>query len=143
MAAAAVVAMLGCAGCASPAMVVAPAAVDFATLGTSAYTSGSMRAAYARPFDEVVVATRSMVSELELKILRERESDGALYISAEDLTEVSYTIRVERRTPQITRVSIRIGWLGDQPLSTLLMDYIDSRLRGDPPPHGSTLRSGR
>jgi hypothetical protein len=116
-------------GCAAPALT---GALQVAQFGTTAFTSGTLEAVYPQSFDDTVEAARMMIAELQLSVSVDRPQKGFLYIEADDLAGSSIFFRVKRRTEKITGVSVRVGMLGDQPYSTMIMAQLEKHFQTVP-----------
>jgi hypothetical protein len=114
-------------GCLGPDIVMS-AGLSLAESGSSTFNKGSQEAVYARPFEDLVSATREMVAEFGLRIVSDSSTEGYLYLSVRDLTDSQIMLRIRRRAPRLTSISIRVGLLGDEPMSAVLMKSIDKRL---------------
>lgn len=115
-------------GCAPP-MLLASAGLQALSNGTAVYVNGELEVAYRVPFDRVWEAMQQAVAEMRFKIVdaRIRTPTKAL-LFAEEVTGRSTTISVTARTPLVTKVTIRVGLIGDQSISRLIMDRLEARM---------------
>lgn len=115
-------------GCAPP-MMLASAGFQALSNGTAVYVNGELEVAYRIPFDTVWTATQNAFREMEFQITdaRIRTPTKAL-LFAEEESGRSTSVAVTLRTPMVTKVTIRVGFVGDQSLSRLMMDRIEAHM---------------
>lgn len=110
-------------------MMLASAGIQALSSGTAVFANGELEVAYRVPFHRVWEATQSAMREMQFEIedARIRTETKAL-LFAEELSGRSTTVSVVSLTPMVTQVRIRVGFIGDQSLSRLIMDRIESRM---------------
>lgn len=119
------VAMTACA----PPMLLASAGFQALSNGTAVYVNGELEVAYRVPFLDVWAATQDAFTEMQFKIVDARiRSDYKALLFAEELSGRSTSVAVTSRTPVVTKVTIRVGIVGDQSLSRLVMDRIEAKM---------------
>lgn len=114
--------------CAAPPIVVATAGASIAQIGGTAYANGVLESAFESLFDDLVCASERVITSSGLLVRRTRPRNGYKYIETVDKTNTTIVFRIERRTPRIAVVRIRVGTFGNQPLSTLFMRMIEKEL---------------
>jgi hypothetical protein len=107
-------------GCAAP-VIVATAGLTAVEAGTSAYIRGVLEAAERASLDEMWVAATRMFENLQYKVVQANRYDNYCYMAARAENGSSITVRLERSSPMVTNINIRVGLLGDQSLSQLLL----------------------
>jgi hypothetical protein len=125
-------------GCTAP-LITGVAAV--AEYGNSTFNSGALETYYPNQFEHTVIAVRKTIADLGLRPISDVPDDTAnfVYIKAVDETGEEIFFRVRRRGQMLTRVSIRVGVLGDEPYANALSRHITALLDPDsdtatPPP---------
>lgn len=117
-------------GCAAP--LVASAAPAAARAGTSAFVSGEMRIARKASMAETWQAAHDALATLELDIKITRCSDRRRYIMARDGDRgPEIRIQLDRRSPVLTKISIRVGFFGDAAVSRVIVQQIDAQLAAE------------
>jgi hypothetical protein len=113
----------------APPMLLASAGFQALSNGTAVYVNGELEVAYRVPMLEVWAATRAAVDEMQFAIVDARiRSDYKALLFAEEFSGRSMTIAVTARTPVVTKVTVRVGFVGDQSLSRLIMDRIEAKM---------------
>ena len=116
-------AALACAGCGPP-ILIASASLRAAHFGTSAYFDGQLEAAVVHPFELTTQAARTALEELEFEIVSDVERPNALYLRAKETGWREIKLSVYRKSPRVTKINMRIGILGDQAISRLILGRI-------------------
>ncbi|MDX2147184.1 MAG: DUF3568 family protein [Planctomycetota bacterium] len=110
--------------------------VLFATLGSTAveatagaFVNGELIVAERAELSAVYEAALLAMDELAFKVDRKalRERTAAIYSRTTD--NASIEIKIARKSPVVTRMDVRVGVLGDQPLSELIITTMRSHLR--------------
>jgi hypothetical protein len=125
-------------GCSAP---VITGVATLAEYGSSTFNSGALETYYPNRFEDTVVAVRRTISELGLRPVSDVPDDdwNFVYIKTVDETDEEIWFRIRRRGQLLTRVSIRVGLLGDEPYANALSKHVTSLLDPDnnhatPPP---------
>ena len=126
--AAAAYAGLNCTGCMTVGPVVAPAVSST----TFSYPAGRATQDFAYPIAAVQSAVAGALDDLRIHSVRS---------SSEGITLIYHGTTADNRRAAVslwpnqgmTRVAIRLGWFGDEPLSKALMDRVAIRLGALPP----------
>lgn len=115
-------------GCAPP-MLLASAGFQALSNGTAVYVNGELEVAYQVPFGRVWEAMQIAMAEMQFKIVDARiRTETKALLFAEEVTGRSTTISVTARTPVVTKVTIRVGLIGDQSISRLVMDRLEAKM---------------
>lgn len=114
-------------GCAVP---VAALGVGFtaAQAGTTAFTGGHLRSAMAIELEVVREAVLHALDELEYEVTHEIERDRGVRILAKEEYGRTIAIQLSRRSPAVTKLSIKFGAFGDQALSRLVLFHVQTQL---------------
>jgi hypothetical protein len=125
------------AGCAAPLAMAAPLGMDAARVGANAYTRGELRVARFATLEETWQATHLALERLQLTVHTERIGERRWYIMAKDENHgPEMRISLDRRSPVMTRISIRVGIFGDPAVSNQIVRQIDlylAEVRQQPP----------
>jgi hypothetical protein len=96
--------------------------------GAVAYARGELEGRVDGEFEEVVVAARAAVTELEFARVGEtKEATKAVLISRTPLDK-KVEITLANSGNELTSIKIRIGMFGDEQLSRDILDRIKARL---------------
>lgn len=123
-------------GCATPLIAAVPLGMDAARAGATAYTRGELRVARYATLEETWEATHEALNRLQLVVQVERVGERRWYVMAKDENRgPEMQIRLDRRSPVMTKINIRVGVLGDPAVSSQLLRHIDASLveRRSPP----------
>ena len=96
--------------------------------GTVAYVMGNLKAVEAKNIDAVYNATKKAIAELELKTSTETKDAMSAVITARDAQDKKITIKLEATTQETTKLSVRVGWFGNETKSRLIYDKIRENL---------------
>jgi hypothetical protein len=140
-------ALVSASGCStvSP-LAVSSSVSDVAPSGFS-YSAGRATQDFSLKSELILAAVPTALDDLQMTMLRQSRDVGAVFFEGvtADERRVSVTVRHrpegspkegsqnELNTGPKTRVTIRIGWFGDEPLSRALMDRLGVRLGALPP----------
>jgi hypothetical protein len=126
--AAAVFACLVSAGC----MTVGPVTGPMRGENGFTYVAGRASQDFAYPPATLHAAVVAAMGDLRIEAVRQTNEAGAIIFTGTtaDGRRVSVTLRPNQG---ISRVSTRIGWFGDEPLSKALLDRIGIRVGSLPP----------
>ncbi len=99
---------------------------------TARYTTGRLLQDFAYPTSAVAKAIPEAMDELGIPVVRSNRDGAAAQIEgrAPDGRSVVITLRTQ---PPITRLSCRVGWFGDEPMSRAVVRRIAVRLGAIPP----------
>ncbi|OHB57671.1 MAG: hypothetical protein A2173_04625 [Planctomycetes bacterium RBG_13_44_8b] len=105
------------------------AAVGVGAIGTVAYIKGDLEAYEAETVSTVFDATKMAASELGLTITKEYKDVLYAEIIARDSEDRKTTIKIKGTSPQTTKLSIRVGILGNEARSSFIYQKIHDRLK--------------
>jgi hypothetical protein len=128
-------------GCASVVLVPAGmSALEAGTMGLGALQAGT--AAYSRrklvsneaaTLEHAASASETALDVLGFRLDRTVERQNATYIRGREVNDTAVEVRLIRRTPKVTEVSIQVGLWGDQTMSLLILNAIKMELNHSPP----------
>lgn len=118
-------------GCASP-MLLAGAGVDAALFGAQVFINGTLESAHIAPLHEVTAATLQTFEDLKFTKVKSTINDRVASIRTMDDSGRTIKVELQRRSESVTRIDIRVGALGDQSMSQLILSCIQSRLPSMP-----------
>ncbi|MEO0515020.1 MAG: DUF3568 family protein [Planctomycetota bacterium] len=111
-----------CPGCGVELAVIG-AAASAASSGSAAYKQGKLVASWMGPFDVVVAAGEIAFGDLGYAITESSgnalEGDWKIVATDEDGDKV--TIKVDRKTQQLTQFQIDVTWFGKEPTARLIL----------------------
>jgi len=107
--------------------VIASAAVPAVQAGTEAFVRGDLESAQIATMEQMYIATEQALNDLEFRIISQRLGKSTAYIKAKELGGRPINVDFERRTPQVTKTTIRVGVWGDQAISRLVLGEIQAR----------------
>ena len=113
--------------CAAP-VVVLTAGLAVAQVGTTAYANGELQTSLFVDFAAVVESARAAHNSLGLEPTHLRYDGRKASISASDLGNRSVTVEVTRVTGRVCKISIRVGFWGDQSMSRLVLIQMQKEL---------------
>ena len=97
--------------------------------GTVAYLRGDLEAVESKDIDTVLEATEKAVEELELKVSKKTKDKMSAVIVARDAGDKKITIKLSAAVEGSTKLSIRVGWFGDETKSRLIYQKIQEKLK--------------
>lgn len=97
--------------------------------GTVAYFRGDLEAVESKNIDTVLEATEKAVEELELKVSKKTKDKMSAEIVARDAGDKKITIKLSAAAEESTKLSIRVGWVGDETKSRLVYQKIREKLK--------------
>ncbi len=96
--------------------------------GMVAYAKGELTAAEEADLDRVWAAAQGAMDDLDFVIQSRLTSAGSAKLIARGAGSRRVTVAVERRVGNLTEISVRVGYFGDEPLSRLILQKIRRRL---------------
>lgn len=110
-------------------MLLASAGFQALSNGTAVYVNGELEVAYRVPFGRVWEAMQIAMADMQFRIVDARiRTESKALLFAEEVAGRSTTISVTARTPVVTKVTIRVGLIGDQSISRLIMDRLEAKM---------------
>ncbi len=99
-----------------------------AGVGMVAYTRGELTTAEEADLDRVWAAAQGAMDDLVFVIQSRLTTAGSAKLIARGAGSRRVTVTVERRAGNLTNISVRVGYFGDEPLSRLILQKIRRRL---------------
>lgn len=117
-------------GCtaAAVATVAGTAGIGLAQGQAEAFINGELKAARMVSLDEVEVATLQAMKELKVEVITHRRGPIDAYIMAKSKGGPEIKVSLKEKTPVVTKIETRVGIMGDQAVSRLVMTRIDAML---------------
>lgn len=120
--------LLGLWGCAA-ALVGAGAGIG---IGTYSYIKGELKVTYPVAYQEVVGATEAAVKDLGFTLLKEEKDAIRCRIKARMADGTKVSLKVDRLSPRITELRVKVGWFGNRDVSIQIMRAIEKRMKVAP-----------
>lgn len=96
--------------------------------GMVAYAKGELTAVEDADLDRVWDAAQGAMDDLDFVIESRLTTAGSAKLVARGAGSRRVTVVVRRRVGNLTEISVRVGYLGDEPLSRLILQKILRRL---------------
>lgn len=93
-----------------------------------AYVRGQLEATLSSGFENSVQATNSAIRELGLAKVSERKDALLAIIIVRNAEDKKIEIRLENSALELTKIRIRVGVFGDEPLSIAILERIKNNL---------------
>jgi hypothetical protein len=93
-----------------------------------AYVRGQLEATLGSGFENSVQATNSAIRELGLAKVSERKDALLAVIIVRNAEDKKIEIRLENSALELTKIRIRVGIFGDEPLSIAILERIKNHL---------------
>jgi len=97
--------------------------------GMVAYFKGDLEAVESKDIDTVFEATEKAIEELEIKVSKKTKDKMSAVIVARDAQDKKITIKLRATADEGTKLSIRVGGLGDETKSRLIYEKIRENLK--------------
>jgi hypothetical protein len=120
-----VVAPVGLFGCAAAAVGAAGAA---AGAGALAYSKGNLETTVQAPLDKTWQATLAATDDLGLTVAEQQSDAFHGHLVASQVKGGDVKIDLSKQTPDVTKVSIRVGTFGDEQQSLAILRKIRANL---------------
>jgi hypothetical protein len=118
--------------------------------GAYAYYHGNVSDDYSAEFGQVYQASKEALADMAMPVITEKHDGltGTIESSLSDGTKVTISLeekpRIKPEDGHTTEVGVRVGYFGDQSLSSNMMDKIRvrvaQRMRGGPAPAATAAR---
>jgi hypothetical protein len=118
-------------GCAESAVIAAAgvtAGFGLAQGRAEAFINGELKAARMAPLDQTWQAALAAMRELQVPVKIERHSQYHAYLMARAEGGPEIKIHLKAKGPLITKIEVRIGIMGDQAVSQLVLARIEHHL---------------
>jgi len=96
--------------------------------GTVAYLKGSLNAVLDKDVDHVYAASLKALDRLEIPATRKEKDALSAVIVGRTSADKKVTIKIKAAENNLTKLSIKIGFFGNQPQSRLIYDEIKKHL---------------
>lgn len=93
-----------------------------------AYVRGSLEANLAADFDTAVRATNRAIQQLEFAKVSEKKDALTDIFIIRNAADKKIEIRLDNAARELTKVQIKVGVFGDEPLSIAILEKIKSNL---------------
>lgn len=97
--------------------------------GVVAYGHGELSADVTHDLDEVFAASQRALGQLEIVKIDDKKTRVDAQIISRTATDKKIVINLERVTDTLTKVHIKVGVLGDETLSRLILEKIFAELK--------------
>jgi Protein of unknown function (DUF3568) len=127
------------AGCAEPTTMVAGASLNALEYGVTTWSRRALEAAELAPIQQARDAAHRTLEELEFKDIDRRDNSSGLWtrLWTADQQGRSVTVTLTAVSPSVTKMKIRVGFLGDQAVSIALHREIQKRINAATHPGGT------
>jgi hypothetical protein len=98
-----------------------------------AFLHGELQAARLVTLEHAINASLTAMDELQLQVRTKRVSDRNAFVMAKAKGGREFQLSFRSDSPIVTKISVRVGVMGDQAVSRLVLSIIDSHL-GVPAP---------
>lgn len=122
--------MLVLSGCLTPFDFAANAGLGVAQAGTSSFIQGTLQAAFDKPMDQVLEASHRSLTRLGYEITREDSDAHYAQLQSNQSDGSSIVLKLRKSSETVTGLSIRVGLLGDNAVSKLILIEIEKELAG-------------
>ena len=96
--------------------------------GTVAYVRGDLEAAEPKELGDVYKATVKAVEELELNVIEKNKDAMTATFIMRDAEDKKIRIKLNSTAEGTTKISIRVGWFGDETKSRFIYEKIQDKL---------------
>lgn len=129
-------------GCLTPFDFAANAGLGVAQAGTSSFIQGTLQAAFDKPMDKVVEASRRALADLGYEITREDSGTHYAQMQGSQSDGSSIVLKFRKSSETVTGLSIRVGLWGDNAVSRLILIEIERELGVHDPGPAAPAGSG-
>lgn len=96
--------------------------------GTVAYVNGDLESVKEKPVEEVYAASRETLEEMNMAVTSASRDDLEATLKGQTSTGKPVRIKISRIDENQSKLSIRVGWLGDKTSSQVIYKKIEQRL---------------
>jgi hypothetical protein len=93
-----------------------------------AYVRGQLEANVNGTYENTIAATNKALQQLSIAKVNEKQDALITVITARNAADKKIEIRLERLARELTKVRIRVGLMGDEPLSIAILDKVKANL---------------
>lgn len=105
------------------------AAVGAGAAGTVAYVKGDLEVIEAKGLDDVYVASKKALADLELPAIQDNKDKMGAVLVSRDSQDKKVTVKLTAVTDESTEISIRFGTFGDEAKSAMVYNKIKENLK--------------
>jgi len=120
--------LCGALGGCSPPLLIASVGLRALQSGAAVYTNRRLEAVAVISMEEIYHATVEVLGDLGFTLITARLREDSAYIEAKEANGRKVKISLDRRTPVVTKAKLRVGLLGDQPMSRLIFARVIEKL---------------
>jgi len=129
-------------GCVTPFDFAANAGLGVAQAGTSSFIQGTLQAAFDKPIEKVLEASRRALTDLGYEITREDSGSHYAQLQGAQADDSSIVLKLRKSSETVTGLSIRVGLWGDNAVSRLILHEIEKELGEHAPGEAQPAGSG-
>ncbi|MBN1403515.1 MAG: DUF3568 family protein [Opitutales bacterium] len=97
--------------------------------GTVAYVQGSLNSTLPSPIEDVQKAVkRALRNDLKFSLISAKEDAVSAEYNARTARDEKIVVILEKVSDGVTKISIRVGYFGDESLSNQILDSIKTRV---------------
>jgi len=97
--------------------------------GAVAYVRGELQSSVPHNLDTTYAATRRALGDMQFLVIEDKKTLVDAGLVSRTATDKKVTIKLERVTESLTKVSVRVGLIGDEPLSLTILQKITAELK--------------
>jgi hypothetical protein len=116
--------------CAAP-LALAGSSLDIAHAGSVVFTRGRLKTAYRVPLEQAYATAHQALENLMYDVKAERLRGDEAYVGGRGADGRAIAIEFSESSPAVTRMTIRVGFWGDQAVSNVILSEFE-RLLGTP-----------
>jgi hypothetical protein len=120
-------------GCVAP-TIIASAGANALQAGTAAFINGELDAAQIAPLEDALAAAVGTLQDLKFGAIHTRRGEHSVTVYAQETNGREVRIILVPRSPLVTKINIRVGLMGDQAISRLLLAEVQARCPAVPEP---------
>lgn len=105
------------------------AAVGAGAAGTVAYVKGDLEVIEAKGLDDVYVASKKALADLELPAIQDNKDKMGAVLVSRDSQDKKVTVKLTAVTDASTEISVRFGTFGDEAKSAMVYNKIKENLK--------------
>lgn len=119
-------------GCAAP-LLATGAGLSAFQAGGSAYIRGELESAEVVEMHTLFQLVQDvLVEEFAFEIAVARAGDNYAFIHTKETQGRMIRVNLERKSPVVTKINVRVGLFGDQPMSRLILGGIQAHIPAPP-----------
>ncbi len=103
--------------------------VTYGANGAAVYVRGELESSTSYNLDRTYEAARRALADMKLAVTTDKKSGVDAELVSRTALDKKVTVQLERITDVVTKVHIRVGLVGDQPLSLTILEKINAELK--------------